>query len=57
MLYDEFINQLEKDFDEFEYLELIDFDSKIEIINRLDKIFKKINIIKSNNSTKMFEVI
>ena len=44
MLYDEFINQLEKDFDEFEYLELIDFDSKIEIINRLDKIFKKINI-------------
>ena len=27
MLYDEFINQLEKDFDEFEYLELIDFDS------------------------------
>lgn len=57
MLYDDIINQLEKDFDEFEYLELIDFNSKLEIINKLDKILKKINKIKCDNSNQIFQSI
>ena len=40
MLYEEILTQLEKDFDEFEYLDLIDFNSKLQIINRLDKTLK-----------------
>lgn len=57
MLYEDIINQLEKDFDEFEYLELIDFNSKLEIINKLDKILKKINKIKCDNSNQIFQSI
>lgn len=50
MPYKNIIKQLEKDFDEFKYLESMDFDSKLEIINQLDKIFIEINKVKSANS-------
>lgn len=57
MLYEEILTQLEKDFDEFEYLDLIDFNSKLEIINRLDRTLKKISKIKCENSNQIFQSI
>lgn len=57
MLYEEILTQLEKDFDEFEYLDLIDFNSKLQIINRLDKTLKKISKIKCENSSQILQSI
>lgn len=57
MPYKNIIKQLEKNFDEFKFLELMDFDSRFEILNQLDKIFIEINKVKSSNSDKIIKKI